>query len=741
LTRTATASPRSFRNPVVRYAVLGGLLVCALGLGALGTVAGCNSKSSTLPEGGMTVPCPANSASNSGSAATLTSGKSVENKICYQASSNWYKITVPSGNTLLDVAAGYPSTANSLVQLDVKVLFETSSTQATQLAELIASSQSDGGADSIQTTIHAVNPGTYFIQVADAHNVNFDATNAYKLTVDYAVDPDSHEPNDTTMQAKVSDSKPGWIAYLGDLDIFKTTAANAGDLLTVTLTNPAAASADINYEIQSSSGAVLYQNAAPPSATPLSTTASVPAPGTYYVTLSYAKTSVPTHSPSDGYTLSFSSQTNPDTVPNHTLASAVCPGGGTGPCSMAFTGTDIKLPTQMSYITVPGQRDFYRVDVTSGAALVLQVSLTSAPSTPVKYAIDLLTPDPNSPCMADTDCQAMNLPCSQSLNDSGVAVTNDCELSHECLPPGNYNFCKSKPCSLCTAANLCIPSSKTSTAGFCAVPQYLSAYSIKGLKLGGPTVSTAQPLFTNGTYYINVHDASYSLTDLKNPYSLSLEMIPEPDMNDQTAGAPGSPGAAQRNNFYDPYPSAFSGGAFSDETPNKSRATDITAQLGTGATVTGWISYQTDNDWYQFQSPCPGMNCALDFNWTQPGPTMVHVAFFMLDQDLSVHESFGYDGMPASLSMPFSDTFANQSCSECSFASAEAGTGPYTYYLRVTDVTQKNWDSRNPQGQYTFSVKEGAVGCPAACDQPKGKLMPGCYCYCPDAGGCPPTKF
>ena len=83
--------------------------------------------------------------------------------------------------------------------------------------------------------------------------------------------------------------------------------------------------------------------------------------------------------------------------------------------------------------------------------------------------------------------------------------------------------------------------------------------------------------------------------------------------------------------------------------------------------VTGWISYQTDEDWYSFQHPCPGENCGLSFQWVQPGPSNVQVAFYMLNQDLTVHESFAYGGtMPTTA--PVTSTFANASCSQCSFA-------------------------------------------------------------------------
>jgi hypothetical protein len=486
------------------------------------------------------------------------------------------------------------------------------------------------------------------------------------------------------------------------------------------------ASATINYEITSSTGTVLFQDVAPPQETALSTTLSVDAAGTYYVTLSYPAGAVPSHATSSAYTLAFASASNPDTLDNHTMATAACPGGGPmgGPCTMAFTGAQVTLPAETSYISVPGQHDFYRVDVTSGAALVLGMNLTSAASTPVKYAVDLLTTDPNSPCTVDTDCEAMNQKCDYMVNDAGVSVTDQCELSHQCLPAGNYKFCGgSTACSLCQGAGLCTP------AGFCAVPQYLSAFTPSGLTQGGPNVSTAQPLFSNQPYYVNVHDVSYSHVDLKNSYTLSLVMAPEPDANDHSTNA------AQRNNFYNPYPSSFD-----DVSPNKALAVPIGDITTTGQTITGYLSYQSDNDWYSFQHPCPGMNCAISFAYIQP-VSNAHIAFYVLNDDLSVHETFGYDGKPITLPMPYHGLFDNQSCSECSFASSTVSDGgPYTYYIRIADVTQKDWDFTSA-GEYSLTITKGPDGCPDACNVPKGSDPAGCYCYCAADMGCPSPKF
>lgn len=657
---------------------------------------GCSSNgggSSSSGDGGS-ASCASNVGNSSGNPVTITTGQTSTGMICYQGVSNWYAITVPAGSTLLDVSAAYPASAQSQVQLDVKVYFHATSSTLTLVQELMAQTGTDAstGPGAIKTTLLATKPGQYYVQVSDAHNQNFDQTNAYSLTVGYASDPDTHEPNDTTAMAKAADGKPGWLAYQGDLDVFSTSAASANDLLALALVNPASAPGPITYVVNDSTGATVAQGSAPASAKTFSTVLAITKADTYYVTLSYPDGTVPSRAPADGYTLTLGTLSNPDTVNNHTIATAVCPGGGgSGPCSMAYTGNAVTLPAQMSFLAVPGQSDFYRVDVTSGAALVLEMDLTSSSST-VQYALDLLTPDPGSACQTDSDCKALDQPCSKDT---------DCELSHACLAAGMSQFCPTAgvACQLCEGAGLCIPGG---SGGVCAAAQFLSAFSPGQKPSGAANVSSAQPLFSNATsYYVRVHDATNANYDDKNPYTLTLKMVPEPDPLDRSTTA------SQRNNFYDPYPTAMT-----DRTPDKMRAVPLTlAQAQAG--VTGYISYQTDEDWFSLGSLCDpdagATNCGIDFQWLQP-VSNVKVAIFVLSADtLLPEESFAYSGTvpPAS---PVTGNMDNSSCSTCSFGTVGKGV-----YVQVTDLHEKAWDYGGG-GQYSFKVTSVTSGCPGVCN-------------------------
>src|ERR1039458_9794330 len=122
-----------------RAAIVSGL---AVGLIALAPLGGCNSSSggsSSADAGGTNLSCSSNVGNSSGNPATIKSGTTNTGILCYQGISDWFVITVPAGDTLLDVSAGYPAGVTTQVDLDVKVYFQTNSTTLTLVQELQAS--------------------------------------------------------------------------------------------------------------------------------------------------------------------------------------------------------------------------------------------------------------------------------------------------------------------------------------------------------------------------------------------------------------------------------------------------------------------------------------------------------------------------------------------------------------------------------------------------------------------------
>lgn len=699
--RTATAWSR-------RLGILGAA-ACA---GALAQA--CESSDSTAEDGTTDATgCLLDSSTNATSALPVTAGQKLQGTICPRGDHDWYAFDVPAGSNLLDVSASYSGSLTK-VKLFARLYGADGVTP-------IASGQIDDttpatGTTSLSSTLRVAQPGRYYLEVGDIQDANADPRNSFVLSVGFAADPDTHEPNDTASEAKSPDAAPGYLAYRGDVDVFRTTASDS--LLKMTLNNPAGAKSVIDYQVTTADGSVIAKGSAPPAAAPLEAVRALGKPGEYFVTLRYPEGSQPDRRPEAGYAIALSSVKEPDAnetpVRNDDAATATCPGGGAGPCSTTYSGTRVDLPVQHGYVASVGDRDMFRVDATGGVPAVLEADLSAGP-TPLQLGLTILTPHAESPCTADSECAAINVTCKSD---------SDCELSHKCLNEDNYKFCKTPPCRLCEGSGACVPLAASTGPRVCAATQYTTRDTDGGMAVdatGKNHVRTAQPIFQTGPVYVVVHDFQGQRYDLTTQYDLALRVAPEPDPNDQSATA------AQRNNFYDPYPSQQS-----DLRPSKARAKDITAQITAGTAVTGYLSYQSDEDWYSFSHPCPGLDCGLVFEFVQPGPSEVRPAFIIRKEGLGIHESWTYMGATPTtdLAGPVTATFGAGDCHECSFASKDhAGT----YYLQVRDIGAAHWDY-NGGKQYSFRLSSKTPGCPAQCSEYPGGL---CGCFCAALNQCP----
>jgi hypothetical protein len=660
--------------------------------------------------------CVADTANDTTNAIPLPAGQKQSGTICPRGDRDWYAIDVPAGSPLVDLSASYPGSVTK-----VKLFVRLHGADGAPLADgEIDDATPRGGTTSVATTLKVPQPGRYYLEMGDVKDIEGDSRNSYVLNVAFAADPDTHEPNDDIASAKSPDGAPGFLAFRGDRDVFKSSVPDGNSLLRVTLTNPAAAKAAITYQILSTDGTVVAQGSSPPAAAPLDALRAVGKKGDFFVALQYGDGSQPDRRPEAGYSLALSAAPEPDThetpARNDTAVAATCPGGGAGPCTTAFSGTGTALPSQTGYVASLGDRDVYRVDVASGAPAILQADL-QAGSTPLQLALDLLTPHAGSPCTTDAQCNAINVQCTED---------SDCELSHKCLDNGEYAFCTKSPCRLCEGAGACVPSGAAAGPRVCAAAQYTMWDTDGGTKVDAATgknrLRTAQPLFGAGPYYVVVHDFQDKRFDTATPYTLALTVSPEPDPNDSSA----TPEA--RNNFYNPYPLQST-----DLSPNKSRAKDITAAIAGKTAVTGYLSYAQDEDWYSFTHPCPGLDCGLVFEWTQPGPSEARPAFIIRRDDMGIHESWTYMGSTPTtqLSGPVTGTFggAGSDCHECSFASKDHQG---TYYIQVRDVGQDSWDYSSG-GQYSFRLTTQTTGCPTQCSE----WSNGCGCFCKALDMCP----
>ena len=658
------------------------------------------------------------------SAIPLVAGSKAVGLICPRGDQDYFSIEVGAGMNLLDVSLAYPSSVTK-VNLQVQLLQADGITEVP--GAVATDSDANDGKSAVVTTFAVPSPGLYVLRVNDAGNDASDNVNSYVLQATPAVDPDTHEPNGTAALAKAADGQPGFISFVGDTDVYAVTLAASDALLAFQVDNPAAAKAVLTYQIADITGKVLGTGQVPPAAVPMDLTQPAPAAGTVFVTLGYVEGSAPDRRPEAGYkvTLGGRAETDPNEGPgrNDTPATATCLAGPASPCAALYSGTAVTFKTQTGAIGSRGDRDFYLVRATSAPAVI--EAKVRIPATAMDLALDILEAHPASPCKTDADCSVLKVSCT---------TDDDCELSHQCVNAA-AGACTTSACRQCVAAGLCLPLPDSPGQSACGVTLFSVRDADGGMKTGADgsnLVQTAQPIFTAGPVYVIVHDSQDDQYDANVFYTLDVRVVPEPDANDASSDPTG------RNNFYNPYPIQTTNLA-----PSKARAKDITAQIKAGTSISGFISYQTDEDWYWFSHPCPGQDCGLVFEYVQPGPSPVRPVFFMRDEDLTLHESWTYAGtLPTTA--PVTDVFGDGDCTECSFASQKHGVvvdagvvdgGPpdYRYYLQVRDAGADDWDF-SASGQYQFRLKAVTPGCPASCSEMGGGL---CGCFCKAQNQCP----
>ena len=695
-------------------------------LGCSSSQKGSASLDAAAPAGG----CVVDDSTGAASAIPLQLGAKATGQICPPGDRDFFAINVDPGMNLLDVNLAYPSALT-------KVTLQVSLLEADGVAQVPGATASDttanDGKSAVVTTFAVPQPGPYVLRVNDVSNTAADNSNIYVLQAAPATDPDTHEPNGTAALAKPADGLPGFISFVGDIDVYTVTLGATDAILNFQVNNPAAAKAALTYQISDSTGKVLGTGQVPPAATPLDLTQAAPATGTLFVSFGYPAGSTPDRRPEAGYTVTLGGRAETDanegTTRNDTPATATCLAGPGSPCAAVYSGTDVTFKTQTGAIGSRGDRDMFLLRATSAPAVI--EAKVSIPATAMDLALDILEPHPASPCTTDADCSVLQIACT---------TDDDCELSHKCVD-ATAGACTTTACRKCVASNLCLPLPDTPGKSACGVTIFSVHDANGGMTTGADgknLVQTAQPIFYAGPVYVVVHDNQDDQYDPKVSYTLDVRVVPEPDPGDA------SPDPAGRNNFYNPYPIQTTNLA-----PSQARAKDITAQINAGTSITGFISYQSDEDWYWFEHPCPGQDCGLVFEYVQPGPSPVRPVFFMRDADLTLHESWTYAGTVPTAA-PVTDVFGDGDCTECSFASRKHGQGmdggivDYRYYLQVRDAGADDWDF-GTSGQYQFRLKTVTPGCPASCSEMGNETSSGndapaeviCGCFCKAQNQCP----
>jgi hypothetical protein len=649
------------------------------------------------------------------SALPVIFGEKVTGQICPRGDSDFYLIDLPEGMELLDVHVAYPSVVTK-VNLKAR-LFQSDG--VTQVANGLASDPTSDGKSALVTTFRVPKAGRYFLQVSDVNDTSTDHINSYILQVAAIGDPDNHESNDTTALAKAPDGQPGFFSYQGDVDVYQVKLVKADSLLQLKIHNPALAKATIEYAITDEAGKELGTGKVTPAVLPLDLTQPVKAAGTLFLSFQQAAGSIPDRRTEAGYIVTTAEVAERDLneapVRNDTPATATCLNGASSPCTAVYSNALVTFPMQQGLIGSRGDRDYFLFRATSAPAVV-EVTL-QAPASTMDLAFDILAPHLASPCQTDTECKVLAGPCK---------TDDDCEWSHQCIAAAS-GACTTSTCRQCAGAGLCLPLPDTPVKNACGVTLYSIRDMDGGMSpgtTGSNVLRTAQPVIATGPVYIVVHDQKDDQYDPNVTYSLSVKVAPEPDALDNSADP------AARNNFYNPYPLQTT-----ELFPQKARAKDITAQITAGTSVTGFISYASDEDWYRFAHPCAGADCGLVFEWVQPGPSTVRPVFFLRTESLNLHESWTYTG-PMPTTAPTTDLFGDGNCTECSFASKKhiaAGSNPYQYFLQVRDAGADDWDY-TANGRYEFRLKTLTPGCPASCSERGAEL---CGCFCKAQNQCP----
>lgn len=685
---------------------------------------GCGSSPSagddTIPNNPSSNGCVTDLSKRGDTAQPLPLGEKATGMICPMGDQDFFLVVVEPGKNLLDVSLAYPS-APSAVALQVRLFQQDGVTPVINGA----ATDNKSGESAVKATF-AVAPGTYVLRVGDANDAAADKVNSYVLQAATAVDPDSHEPNDSADLAKPADGAPGWFASVGDVDVYQVTLDPSQSVLRMSVHNPSAAKGVIEYEIADSTGKVVGTGKVPTSATPLDLTQAAPATGRLSLSFHYAAGTAPDRRPEVGYTVVLTGVSDGDAnekpVRNDTPANATCLAGAGTPCPAVYAAAPVTFSSKTGSIDARGDRDYF-VFRASAAPAVVEATLR-APASAMDMALDILVPDLASPCKSDGECKVLAGTCQEA---------DDCELSHQCVA-ATSGACTTANCRRCVGAGVCLALPDSPGTSVCGVTIYSTANRQVALKPGSDgmiTVRTAQPIFNAGPVYVIAHDGQDDQYDPAVPYSLEVRVVPEPDPMDNSSDP------AARNNFYNPKPIQET-----ELGPNKARAKDISAQIMAATAVSGYISYQSDEDWFWFNHPCPGTDCGLVFEWLQPGPSSVKPIFFMRTSDLGLHESWTYTGaMPTTEAS--TQIFGDGDCTECSFAAKKhavsapndaAPATPYKYYLQVRDSGADHWDFA-ASGRYEFRLKTIAPGCPASCSE----LGAGtCGCYCKSLSQCPP---
>ncbi|RME22629.1 MAG: hypothetical protein D6806_12675, partial [Deltaproteobacteria bacterium] len=581
-----------------------------------------------------------------------------------------------------------------------------------QSARLGGQCDDDGmdGVTDLSGSYYLEQAGIYFIEVHDQNDDEEDprALNNYLLSINLVEDPDPYEPNNSAAEAKEIGSQAGYISFMADEDWFKIQVQSPNQMLVLDLQAQDRSTVDLRYEVLMPDGTTPVNSGQVEDGrrevAQLHDVLALDSPGWYYIKITDAydddtDTSV-------GYTLTASLQQNPD----------VRDRGPTNDTWQDATPLTSGQPVTDGYLATRADEDWYVIDspgVTDSNPALLEVELEFPSSSPVIPSVDLIVPDPNTPCNPGDACDYLVWECG-GCNNNAQCQDAQCP-SHSC----------DRAMGKCVAANECFDGGTYRGCGIRSLIMQGPSFGVGG---DSRHLKTVAPMY-GPRYYFRVADYGARHLDPDNSYRFTVTVHPEPDTHESPP-----------NGLYLPYITKDQEQETRDW--NKRLATPVTcSDNGTEIVcgpITGYISFRGDQDWYVLTLPGQDYTipketeadpstagCYVDFNllwdWSFSGSGM----------SLGYVVVRGGDEMGPELGSG-SGTWGNGGENECSYVCGEY-QAPTKLYLWVFSPGFEKYDFNNP---YNITIRAVRGVCPQNCSYCRADT---CDFHCPNpvnAVGC-----
>jgi hypothetical protein len=318
----------------------------------------------------------------------------------------------------------------------------------------------------------------------------------------------------------------------------------------------------------------------------------------------------------------------------------------------------------------------------------LDVEVTFNSSSAVQLpAVALLVADPNTGCSKDSDCNILTPDC----NTSRACFTGECTTGNKCV-----------------GAGVCLPSST------CAIEQLVMRASPDNWREDFTVANnsrhlrTATPMYGN-VYYLLVKDfTGQNFDSASQPYTITVNVINEPDQPNEI------------NSLYLPYVDDNADKDFR-EVNAKIYAKDVTCTAVSATeydcgTITGYLSFRGDQDWYRLvnitgiheTSPATQWkDWNMSVAWTNDSSTTDLNFEIFAESDLKNPKISVEQSKVTYTAIGGTTAHCSYICGEYSFVDGSTNN----VYLRVQHANRVLYDY---QHKYTLTIK-ATQECPANC--------------------------